>query len=213
MSIQPISRWQSVIAFVSIAKISSFIKVSMILGSYTARFSALNAVMPVTGAWCGLGGSTLIVAVGLMFRFLFHGFDLPLHMFAYYIPGLFGAYYFATQSSSVRLLVPLFCMAFFVLHPVGLVSWVYAMYWWIPVALYAINKKSLWLEALGSTFVVHAVGSVIWIYTVETTATMWFSLLPIVAIERLLFTLGIVVLHKSISWISDNLLMPRLRAA
>ena len=87
------------------------------------------------------------------------------------------------------------------------------MYWWIPVVLYGMNKKSLWLEALGSTFVVHAVGSVIWIYTVETTATMWFSLLPIVAIERLLFTLGIVVLHKSISWISDNLLMPRLRAA
>lgn len=185
----------------------------MILGSYTARFSALNTIMPVAGAWCGLSGSTAVVAIGLMLRFLFHGFELPLHILAYHIPGLFGAYYFATRSLGVRLLVPLFCMAFFVLHPVGLASWVYAMYWWIPVVLYVMNRKSLWLEALGSTFVVHAVGSVIWIYTVETTATMWISLLPIVAIERLLFAVGIVVVHKSISWISYNLLMPRLRAA
>ena len=213
MSTQPMSRWQSIVAFVSIAKISSFIKVSMVLGSYTARFSALNMVMPVAGSWCGLGGSTMVVGIGLILRSLFYGFDLPLYVLALHIPGLFGAYYFATRSAIIRVMVPLFCMAFFVLHPVGLQSWVYSMYWLIPVVLYFMNRKSLWLEALGSTFVVHAVGSVIWIYTVETTATMWITLLPIVAMERLVFTMGIVLLHRALSWISDNLLMPHMRAA
>ena len=213
MKNQHISRWQSIAAFASIAKISSFLKVSMILGSYTACFSAINVVMPTAGKWCGKRGVTVVFMIGVILRLLFRGFDLPLHFLAYHIPGLFGAYYFTSRSSSIRLLVPLFSMAFFILHPVGMQSWIYSMYWLIPIMLYCVNKKSLWLDALGSTFVAHAIGSVIWIYTVETSATMWFSLLPIVAIERLLFTLGIVALHKSLCWLSNKVVVPHMRIA
>lgn len=213
MSNQPISRWQPIVTFSSIAKISSFIKVSLILGSYTAYFSAINMVMPVAGAWCGLTGSTMVAIIGFLIRFISCGFVLPLHILAYHIPGLFGAYYFATRSGLIRLAVPLLCMGLFLLHPVGLQSWGYAMYWWIPVIMYAIDKKSLWFDALGSTFVVHAVGSVIWIYTVESTASMWLTLIPIVALERILFTLGIVIFQRSLVWISNNIIVPRIHTA
>lgn len=213
MNNQPISRWQSVIAFASIAKISSFLKVSMMLGSYTACFSAINVVMPTSGKWCGKKGVTGVFMIGVFLRMLFHGFYLPLHFLAYHIPGLFGAYYFTSRSVFIRVLVPLFCIAFFVLHPVGLQSWAYAMYWLIPIVLYFSSSKSLWIEALGSTLVAHAVGSVIWIYTLETSATMWISLIPIVAIERILFTIGIVALHKSLCWFSNNVVVPSVRTA
>jgi hypothetical protein len=213
VSNQPISRWQSLVAFISIAKISSFIKVSLILGHYTAYFSAINMVMPVAGAWCGLTGSTVVAAVGFLMRFAVYGSALPLHMLSYHIPGLFGAYYFATRSGFIRLAVPLACMGFFLLHPVGFQAWEYTMYWWIPVIIYALDRKSLWLDALGSTFVVHAVGSVIWIYTTESTVSMWLSLMPIVALERLVFMIGIVAFQRILLWISNNVIIPRTHTA
>lgn len=213
MNRQPISRWQSVIAFASIAKLSGFLKVNMVLGSLTSCFSAANMVMPVSGLWCGVGGSSILFFVRLALRLLFNGFSLPLNMLAHHIPGLFSGYYMASESSLIRLIVPIFCMAFFVLHPVGLQAWPYAMYWLIPVVLFFIPKKSLWFQALGSTFVAHGVGSVIWIYTTESTPEMWFALLPIVALERGLFTIGIVAFHKVLCWLADNVVIPRMRTA
>jgi hypothetical protein len=75
------------------------------------------------------------------------------------------------------------------------------LYWLIPVILYVVPQRSLFLNGLGSTFVAHAVGSVIWLYTVPMTAGMWMGLMPIVALERILFALGMVVVHRMLSFI------------
>ena len=188
-----------IIAFASITKLASFLKVSIIFGAYTAGFSALNCIMPLSGAFCGIGGSSLVALIGLAFRLILRG-SVPLHFAAYHIPGLFGAYYWGSHSVFIRVLVPLACMALFIAHPVGSGAWIYAMYWLIPVALYFM-KKSTFNTALGSTFVVHAVGSVIWLYTRDTSVLLWHSLLPIVLLERMAFAIGMVLMHRIMNFL------------
>src|SRR5216684_1589321 len=71
--------------------------------------------------------------------------------------------YWATNHYTIRLLLPIACMGLFVIHPIGAQAFVYSLYWLIPVILYFIPQRSLFLQALGSTFIAHAVGSVIWL--------------------------------------------------
>jgi hypothetical protein len=66
-----------------------------------------------------------------------------------------------------------------------------------------VPQRSLFLQALGSTFIAHAVGSVIWLYTVPMTAAMWMGLMPIVLFERIAFALGMVIAHYVISFIFE----------
>src|SRR5207237_10360114 len=97
-------------------------------------------------------------------------------------------------------------MALFIVHPIGSQAFMYSFYWLIPIGLFGLARKTLFLEALGSTFVAHAVGSVIWLYTVPTTAGMWVGLIPIVAVERLLFAMGMVVMYRFIMGIKSMIL-------
>jgi len=48
-------------------------------------------------------------------------------------------------------------------------------------------------RALGATFTAHAVGGALWIWVFALPAPVWISLIPIVALERSLFALGICV--------------------
>lgn len=184
--------------FSSLIKIASFFKVSFILGSWTAFFSATSIVVPLTGAFTGLSGSIGIFGLGMIMRYVITG-SLPFIFLAYHIPGLCASAYFASSSILIRLLLPLACMAAFVAHPVGALAWVYSLYWLIPVALYVIGSNSLFLTALGSTFIAHAVGSVIWIYANPMTPAAWLALIPVVMVERLVFACGIVVAYHGIS--------------
>lgn len=89
-------------------------------------------------------------------------------------------------------------MGAFIAHPVGAQAWVYSLYWLVPIVLYAVRKKNMFLEALGSTFTAHAVGSVIWIYCDPMTPQAWLTLIPVVLVERLVFASGIVVAYYGI---------------
>jgi len=109
--------------------------------------------------------------------------------------------YWATNHPVIRVGLPLLCMGLFIAHPIGSQAFLYSFYWLIPIVLYAFPHQSLFLQSLGSTFVAHAVGSVIWLYTVPMTAGMWLGLIPVVIIERVLFALGMVVMHQVISFI------------
>ncbi len=87
------------------------------------------------------------------------------------------------------------------MHPVGQVAWFYSLYWLIPVMLYALGSRSLFNESLGATFVQHAVGSVLWLYLVPTTSALWISLIPVVAVERLLCALGMVLVVQLVEYL------------
>ncbi|MFA5074979.1 MAG: hypothetical protein WC436_02640 [Candidatus Babeliales bacterium] len=102
----------------------------------------------------------------------------------------------------LKVLLPIMCIILFTLHPEGNKAYIYSFYWFIPMIIYFLNKfrfyNSHFLTALATTFVAHAVGSVIWLYTVPMTAFMWMSLIPVVAIERLIFACCMNLLHKLI---------------
>jgi len=84
-------------------------------------------------------------------------------------------------------------MILFIMHPVAGQAFAYSFYWLIPIALYALGNKSSFCRALSATFLAHAVGSIIWLYTVSMTSAQWLSLIPVVAVERLVMACGMVV--------------------
>ncbi len=179
--------------FAIAAKVGSLFKVSFMLGSYTAFFSLSNAIMPVSGAYTGMLGATLATSIGMLLRMMMGGSLFALSYTAQWLPGLFAAYYFASRSFALRAGVPLLCMLFFALKSS---VWVYSLFWLIPIAVYLSKTNNLFVTALGSTFTAHAVGSVIWLYTMPTTNALWYSLMPIVPIERVLFALGMVATYR-----------------
>lgn len=184
------------LGFIAVAQIVKFIKINIVLGSYNAFFSFNNCLLPLSGAFFGFTGASLVMLGKMALGMLLFGGLFPLSHLAFYIPGFFAALYWTSSSIMIRCIVPIICMILFLVHPVGGHVWIYAMYWWIPVILYFIKKNHLFTIALGSTFVAHAVGSVIWLYTVPMVASAWLALMPVVIIERLLFAIGMVALYK-----------------
>ncbi|MCX5921917.1 MAG: hypothetical protein NTX86_01155 [Candidatus Dependentiae bacterium] len=189
----------SVLLFNILIKIASFFKVSFIIGSYTALFSATSMVIPLAGAFSSNTGILAICGMGLGLKFLWTGSLSFIHL-AYHIPGLFAALYWKNSSLLFRVGVPLTCMGLFILNPVGGQAWVYSLYWLVPVVLTLARKKSLFAESLGATFMAHAVGSVIWIYADPMTPAVWYGLVPVVFVERVVFASGTVLMYHAISY-------------
>jgi hypothetical protein len=188
--------------------------------------SGVNSILPLSGAFGGVLGAGLVFLMRQLIHIICFK-TLSLSFLALCVPGFCASLYWvqpsphpslkATEGTArlrrtsspieslfvhvLHLLLPIACMALFIAHPVGSQAFIYSFYWLIPVVLYFIPHRSLFLTALGSTFIAHAVGSVIWCYTVPMTAGMWMGLLPIVALERTLFALGMVVAHHMISFI------------
>lgn len=179
-------------------KCLSLIKVSFMLGSHMIWFSGVNSILPLSGAFGGIMGANLAFLMRQLMHLVFFK-TISLSFFALCIPGFFASIYWTSSNIFIRLILPLTCMALFVMHPVGGQAFIYSLYWLIPVVLYFVPQRSLFLTALGSTFIAHAVGSVIWCYTVPMTTGMWMALMSVVLYERLLFALGMVIMHRVLS--------------
>jgi len=191
-----ISYWDGVqaVAWFMLIKLASFFKVSFIVGSQFAHFSAVSIGVPVVGLISGISGCGFLFILKMILGFMYNPTGV-LHLLAFCVPGFCASLYLASSHSGIRLVLPIACMILFLVHPVGFSSFAYALYWLIPIILYFIRKKSLFLHALGSTFIAHAVGSVIWLYTMPTSPVLWLSLTPIVIIERLFFASGITMFY------------------
>ncbi len=205
MFVQKIVRKSAIItSFTGLIKLASLAKISFIAGTYTGFFSAINIVSPLAGAFGGIVGSIGVFSISAIIRLMFFG-ALPLHFLAYYIPGFCASLYWARpQNIIINVFLPLICMILFVMHPVGFYAAPYAFYWLIPISLYFVAHKNLFLHALSSTFIAHAVGSVIWLYTVPMMIGTWYLLMPVVAVERVAFALGMVLLYKAISYVQQR---------
>jgi len=190
--------------FAAAVKISGLVKVSFLFGSQMIWFSGVNSVLPLAGAFGGVMGAGLVFLMRQVLHLIFFK-TISLSFLALCIPGLFASLYWSTHSALIRFFVPVACMGLFMVHPVGGQAFIYSLYWLIPVALYLFPQRSLFAQALGSTFVAHAVGSVIWCYTVPMTAAMWMGLMPIVLVERLLFAMGMVAAHRILSGIFNRI--------
>lgn len=105
-------------------------------------------------------------------------------------------------DACIHVLIPLLCMTLFLVHPVGHNAPIYTLYWLIPVLLwflkYTQKNDFLISRALQGTFLAHAAGSIMWLYTVPTTSTYWTSLIPVVAIERLVMAAATVSAYYAV---------------
>ncbi len=178
-----IAYWTGIqaIGWMIIIKLASFFKVSFIVGSHFAHFSAVSIATPLVGLFSGMTGCLVLLVIKMMLGLCYNPLYF-LRILAFCIPGFCASLYLASSHSMVRLILPIACMILFIAHPVGHVAFAYSLYWLIPVVIYFMPKKSLFLQALGSTFVAHAVGSVIWLYTVPMTPALWIGLIPIVIV-------------------------------
>ncbi len=105
---------------------------------------------------------------------------------SWYIPTFVGSLILSTRSRILSIAIPLVCMGLFLMHPIGGASWLYTLYWLIPIGLSFI-KPSILSRALISTYTTHAVGSVMWLYTHVTTPAYWHLLIAQVWYERLIY--------------------------
>ncbi len=126
-----------------LAKLGGIFKVSFIIGSFAAFFSISSMLLPLTGAFGGILGSTTLFGAGILVRLAF-GSVLSFKILAYHIPGYLASAYWARPSKWLSVVLPIACMVLFMAHPVGYAAAPYAMYWFIPVVigLFGILEKT-----------------------------------------------------------------------
>ena len=181
-----------VVIFAVLGFIALQIPVAQLEGS-KAKFMMYDAFAPVAGAF--IGSLPGVVAVFLMqfVNFLAHGAVIQdAGTIIRFLPMLFAVLYF-TRKSKFNLIIPVLAIIAFVIHPIGRIVWYFAFFWTIPIFAYFFRDKFLLARALGATFTAHAVGGALWIWVFALPAPVWISLIPIVALERVFFALGICV--------------------
>ncbi|MCL4229432.1 hypothetical protein KJZ61_01935 [Candidatus Dependentiae bacterium] len=194
--------------FMALLKVVAFCKVNLLTGPFALFFSATHSFMPLTGAFGGLMTTAAVIGMSTIAKVIF-GVSYAPCLITYHIPSFIASAYWAYDHWLVRVMVPVLCMILFIVHPVGFSASPYTLYWIIPIVIYFFNMRTIFASSLGSTMVAHAVGSVIWLYTVPMTAEQWYSLIPVVALERLLFALGMTAAYYALSglWVvQDNIL-------
>ena len=195
--------------FVIVGFIFLQIPINQITGSKVS-FTLFDIFAPVAGGF--LGPVVGIISVFLMTagNFFYTGGEFTAASIIRLFPTLFAVYYFAKKDRS-NIFVPAVSMLVFWAHPVGREVWYYALFWLIPIVAYT-RRDILFLRALGSTFSAHAVGGALWIWFVGLPASIWVSLIPVVAMERLLFAAGVsasyLVLTNLLAYLENRNILP-----
>ena len=181
-----------IVIFTILGFIALQIPIAQLEGS-KAKFMVYDAFAPVAGAF--IGSLPGVVAVFLMqfVNFLAHGAVIEdVGTIIRFLPMLFAVLYF-TRKDKFNLIIPMLAIIAFVIHPIGRTVWYFALFWTIPIIAYFLRDKFLMARALGATFTAHAVGGALWIWFFALPASVWISLIPVVALERSFFALGICV--------------------
>lgn len=184
---------------VGCVKLFSLLKVSWIVGSTHAFFSAKTAVAPLVGVGSGLLMCSAIPFLSAVISMLFSNMSLFI-LSVYHIPTLCASACWTRNNRFFTLILPLLCMALFIAHPVGGKAYFYSFYWFIPVVIQLFGARSVYARALQSSFVAHAVGSTLWLYGMPMTPAVWLGLIPVVALERLVVAGGMVAVYSAASW-------------
>lgn len=176
--------------FVVLGFIALQIPVAQLEGS-KAKFMVYDAFAPIAGAFIGSVPGVIAVFFMQFFNFLAHGAVIEdIGTIIRFLPMLFATLYFA-KKGKFNLIIPLVAIAVFVAHPIGRTVWYFTLFWTIPMIAYFFRDRFLLARALGATFTAHAVGGALWVWVFALPASVWTSLIPIVAMERILFAFGI----------------------
>ncbi len=187
---------------ITFAIVFSFFKFSFVWGSVNFFFSGINFIVPVVGALLGLPISCFLILLFFISKQILFGqiltLGLPTFIATLNIAVSAKVSKFSQYSKlCLSLILPVVCMILFILHPVGRVAALYSFYWFIPMVICILQLgnrlNSFFYTALQSTFIAHAVGSIFWLYAFSMPSQYWLALMPIVAIERLIFACGITL--------------------
>lgn len=190
------------------------------VGALGVHFSAMGMVAPIAGALFGSFPSGLLLIILFLVRnIVVVGTGVTVG-----VPTLFAmlswSFYQAKEDRFLRVVdvilhvvLPLISIATFMVFVRGLASF-YALYWLVPVACLIARlagNQSVFLQALSSTFVAHMVGSMMWLFLVPMNAQQWIALIPIVAMERLAYAVGMSSVYAGmtkvnqlfVSWVAN----------
>lgn len=157
-------------------------------------FTLFDFLAPALGGIIGGSLGVVAVFVASFTNVLLTGANFTTAVILRLFPTLFAVYYFsldpAKKKGKILILAPILSMIAFWMHPNGRAAWYYALYWLIPVVGY-FKRDWLFVRSLSATFTAHAVGGASFIWALDIPASIWNSIIPLVAVERILFALGI----------------------
>jgi len=191
-----------IILFTVLSLIAFQIPISKIIGS-SQSFTLFELLAPIGGMFLGpIFGAISAFFVRMANVVLFNQ-QLDLLTILRFLPAMMAAVYFGLKSKKSAIIFPI-CIILFLLNPIGRQAWLYAMIWLIPLVA-TLGKKRLILNSLGATFAAHAIGSTIFLYTFGLTPQIWLALIPVVFIERGIFTVGIWASYLAFNTVLDKL--------
>jgi hypothetical protein len=181
------------------------VPLSKIVGASFSFFKLDQALTPLVGLYGGAWPIIIVYVVRTIARMA----TSPITVAAsFHLPAAAASIYLATNSPLIRAGIALSCIVLFLIHPVGGTSWLYAMYWLIPIIIAFLNPAAFFWQAIGSTFTAHAVGSTLWLYSHTTNCHFWHALISIVWLERLCYALCMTAGYYAILY-SKKLLSTR----
>lgn len=191
-----------VIIFTILSLLAFQVPISKIIGS-SQSFTLFELLAPIGGMFLGpiFGGLSAFV-VRLLNVIIFKQ-NLDLLTIIRFLPAIMAAVYFGLKGKKVAIIFPI-CIILFLLNPIGRQAWLYPLIWLVPFAA-TFFRKRLILNSFGATFISHAIGSTIFLYTFGLTPQIWMSLIPVVFIERGIFTAGIWVSYILINTVLNKL--------
>jgi hypothetical protein len=191
-----------VLLFGLIAFATQRINFSKVIGTENQYFNVFQFFGPISGGFLGPVMGSIAVLISQLIDFVAFNKQMNFLNFLRLFPMLFAAYYFGSRRRELGILVPAIAMILFITNPIAGNAWYYSLYWLIPIIAKLLPGK-LFLRSFGATFTAHAVGSIVWLYTVPMTAEQWISLIPVVAYERGLFAIGIMVSYIAVNTLLD----------
>ncbi|MDP2685020.1 MAG: hypothetical protein Q8P20_08370 [bacterium] len=190
--------------FIGLGFILLQIPFTNIIGS-DQKFSIFDFFAPTIGMLLtSVWGAVSVIFVKLI-NALVNGQSLDTATIIRFFPLALAALYFgARKYKYIVALIPVVCMVLFIMHPEGRGAWYYSLYWLIPMVT-VFNKKSLVMNSLGATFTAHAIGGVAFLYAFNLPSEIWIALIPIVFLERMLFTAGIAVSYVAVNTVVNQI--------
>lgn len=195
--------------FIVVGFIFLQIPVNQLAGS-NVSFTLFDLFAPMTAVFLGPVVGIVSVFAMTVVNLVYSGGEFTTASIIRLFPILFAVYYFTRKDRS-NIVIPALAMIAFWFHPVGREVWYFALFWLIPIVAY-FKRDILFIRALGSTFTAHAVGGALWIWFVGLPASVWISLIPVVAMERLLFAAGIsasyIILNNAVFYLESRHILP-----
>ena len=204
--------------FVVLGFVALQIPVNTLAGS-RVKFTLFDLFAPASGVFLGSGLGIVSVIAMQAVNIATHGFSgldhssfLKLVATLRFLPTVVGVWFFAKREGKL-LIIPALAILAFNLHPIGRTVWFYSLFWTIPFLVWPFRGKFLLARSLGSTMTAHAVGGAVWIWAFNLPANVWVSLIPVVILERAIFTLGIsasyILMTNVLSVLSSKKLLPK----